>query len=66
MRVNGFTDGMPSTNDRDLAVRLLSLPDLKVAFASHRMTSTWHIDSQEDALSSPGSSQKRDGAYSIF
>lgn len=60
MRVNGFTDGMPSTNDRDLAVRLLSLPDLKVAF-THRMTSTWHIDSQEDALSSPGSSQKRDG-----
>lgn len=60
MRVNGFTDGMPSTNDRDLAVRLLSLPDVKVAF-THCMTSTWHIDSQEDALSRPGSSQKRDG-----
>ena len=60
MRVNGFTNGMPSTNDRDLAVRLLSLPDLKVAF-TQCMTSTWHIDSQEDALSNPGSVQKRDG-----
>ncbi|MEK8087486.1 glycosyltransferase [Aquabacterium sp. A3] len=60
MRVGGFTDGLPSTNDRDLAVRLLGLPDLKVAF-THRMTATWHIDSQADALSRPGSPQKRAG-----
>lgn len=60
MRVGGFTDGLPSTNDRDLAVRLLSLPDLNVAF-THRMTATWHIDSQGDALSRPGSPEKRDG-----
>ncbi|WP_219846443.1 hypothetical protein, partial [Burkholderia multivorans] len=60
MRVGGFTDGLPSTNDRDLAVRLLGLPDLKVAF-THRMTATWHIDSQADALSRPGSPEKRAG-----
>lgn len=60
MRVGGFTDGLPSTNDRDLAVRLLGLPDLKVAF-THRMTATWHIDSQADALSRPGSTEKRSG-----
>ncbi len=60
MRVGGFTDGLPSTNDRDLAVRLLGLPDLKVAF-THRMTATWHIDSQADALSRSGSPEKRAG-----
>lgn len=60
MRVGGFTDGLPSTNDRDLAVRLLGLPDLKVAF-THRMTATWHIDSRADALSRPGSPEKRAG-----
>jgi glycosyltransferase involved in cell wall biosynthesis len=60
MRVGGFTDGLPSTNDRDLAVRLLGLPDLKVAF-THRMTATWHIDSQADALSRPDSPEKRVG-----
>lgn len=60
MRVGGFTDGLPSTNDRDLAVRLLGLPDLTVAF-THRMTATWHIDSQADALSRPGSPEKRAG-----
>lgn len=60
MRVGGFTDGLPSTNDRDLAVRLLGLPDLKVAF-THRMTATWHIDTQGDALSRPGSPEKSAG-----
>lgn len=60
MRVGGFTDGLPSTNDRDLAVRILGLPNLKVAF-THRMTATWHIDSQADALSRPGSAEKRAG-----
>lgn len=60
IRVGGFTDGLPSTNDRDLAVRLLGLPNLKVAF-THRMTATWHIDSQADALSRPGSPEKRSG-----
>ncbi|RQO54419.1 hypothetical protein DBR47_22475 [Paucibacter sp. KBW04] len=60
LRVGGFTDGLPSTNDRDLAVRLLSLPALNVAF-THRMTATWHINTKGDALSRPGSAEKRDG-----
>jgi glycosyltransferase involved in cell wall biosynthesis len=60
MRVGGFTDGLPSTNDRDLAVRLLGLSDLRVAF-THRMTATWHIDTQGDALSRPGSPEKSAG-----
>lgn len=60
IRVGGFWDGMPSTNDRDLAVRLLSLPDLSIAFTA-RMTATWHLGAQPDALSRPGSAEKRDG-----
>jgi len=65
MRVGGFTDGMPSTNDRDLAVRILSLPELRIGF-THRMTATWHIDSQADSLSRPGSAAKRDGLFQFL
>ncbi len=60
MRVGGFWNGLPSTNDRDLAVRLLSLPDLAVAFTG-RMTATWNLGAQPDALSRPGSPEKREG-----
>ncbi len=60
MRVGGFWNGLPSTNDRDLAVRLLSLPDLSVAFTG-RMTATWNLGAQPDALSRPGSAEKREG-----
>ena len=59
-RVGGFTNGMPSANDRDLAVRLLSLPDLTVSF-TNQMTATWHLDSQPDALSRRGGTEKREG-----
>jgi hypothetical protein len=59
-RVGGFTNGMPSANDRDLAVRLLSLPDLTMSF-TNKMTSTWHLDSEPDALSRRGGSEKREG-----
>lgn len=62
IRIGGFWDGMPSTNDRDLAVRLLSLPDLAIAFTG-RMTATWHLGVQPDSLSRPGSPEKRDGLF---
>lgn len=60
MRVGGFWNGLPSTNDRDLAVRLLSLPDLSIAFTG-KMTATWHLDAQPDALSRRGGPEKRAG-----
>ena len=60
MRVGGFWNGLPSTNDRDLAVRLLSLPDLSVTFTG-RMTATWYLDTQPDALSRRGGPEKRAG-----
>jgi len=59
-RVGGFTNGLPSANDRDLAVRLLSVPDITVAF-TNEMTASWHMDSQPDALSRRGGPEKREG-----
>jgi glycosyltransferase involved in cell wall biosynthesis len=64
-RVGGFTDGLPSTNDRDLAVRLLGLPDLSVAFTG-RMTASWHLRSESDSVSRPGSPEKRAGLRQFF
>ncbi|EGJ09062.1 glycosyltransferase family 2 protein [Rubrivivax benzoatilyticus] len=59
-QVGGFCDGLRSANDRDLAIRLLDLPDLKVAFTG-RMTATWHLGRCADALSAWGSPDKREG-----
>lgn len=64
-RVGGFTDGLPSTNDRDLAVRLLGLPDLTTAFTG-RMTASWHLSSHGDGLSRAGSPEKRAGLLQFF
>ena len=64
-QVNGFTDGLPSTNDRDLAVRLLGLPDLTVAFTGC-MTASWHLSSHGDGLSRTGSPEKRAGLIQFF
>lgn len=59
-RVGGFTDGLRSANDRDLAIRILDQPEVRIAF-THRMTATWHFDSQPDAISRHGSEDKRQG-----
>ena len=55
-RVGDFTDGLPSLNDRDLAVRLLSSSS-KVAYTK-RWTSTWHHGVERQTLSSPRSMEK--------
>ena len=64
-RAGGFSDGLPSTNDRDLAVRLLGLPDLTVAFTG-RMTASWHVRSHGEALSRAGSPEKQAGLLQFF
>ena len=60
-----FTDGMPSTNDRDLAVRVLSLPDVRLAL-SQRFTSNWYCLEREDALSRPGGLRKLQGLGQFY
>lgn len=64
-KVGGFTDGLASTNDRDLAVRLLSIPDIEIAYTG-KMTATWHLEACPDALSRRGSPQKRLGLQAFF
>jgi hypothetical protein len=49
-RAGYFTDGLQSSNDRDLAIRLLSLPDIRVAFTK-QFTSSWRLDAEPDCLS---------------
>jgi hypothetical protein len=58
--VGGFRDGMPSANDRDLALRLLRWPEVHVAY-THKWTATWHLSSARQALSSPCSATKLRG-----
>jgi GT2 family glycosyltransferase len=55
-RVGDFTDGLPSLNDRDLAVRLLK-SSCKVAY-TERWTATWHHGVNRQTLSSPRSRGK--------
>lgn len=59
-RVGGFTSGLRSANDRDLAIRVLDSPGVRIEF-TQRMTATWHIDSQPDAISRHGSEDKQLG-----
>ena len=59
-RAGDFTDGLQSLNDRDLAIRVLSLEGIHMSFTG-RMTSTWHLGREFDALSRPGAPEKRSG-----
>lgn len=53
LTAGGFTDGLTSCNDRDLAIRVLSLPDLRISFTG-RFTSTWNFNASPDSLSQAG------------
>ena len=59
MRVGWFWTRLPSTNDRALAIHLLSLPDLSFAFTG-RITGTWSLRAPPDALSSAVSAENRE------
>jgi glycosyltransferase involved in cell wall biosynthesis len=58
--VGGFRDGLQSLNDRDLALRLLRVPGVRVAYTD-QWTATWHLSSRGDALSTPRSPAKISG-----
>jgi glycosyltransferase involved in cell wall biosynthesis len=57
LAAGGFTDGLTSCNDRDLAIRILSLPDVGVCYTG-RFTATWNFNASPDSLSRAGP-QKR-------
>ncbi|PUE64856.1 hypothetical protein B0175_10650 [Arcobacter lacus] len=56
-KVKGFRNGLLSTNDRDLAFRILSIPGLNVAY-TNKWTSTWFHESDPNSLSIPRSYPK--------
>lgn len=60
-----FTEGLASTNDRDLAIRILSQPQSRIAFTG-KHTTTWNIESHRTCLSSPGSAEKSRGLASFL
>lgn len=63
--INGFTSGMRSSNDRDLAIRLLSIPDFKMAY-TNKFTATWYCGERKNALSHPGSKSKLYGLAQFY
>lgn len=60
LAVGGFRDGLPSANDRDLAIRLLRWSGVETAFTG-RWTATWHMASDRASLSSRRSEAKLRG-----
>jgi glycosyltransferase involved in cell wall biosynthesis len=60
-----FTEGLISCNDRDLAIRVLSLKAARFAFTG-RHTASWHLDTGRSSLSSKGSTAKRAGLTKFF
>lgn len=55
-----FTDGLLSLNDRDLAVRLLSQPELQITYTG-KWTANWHHGDAPNSLSAPRSTAKISG-----
>lgn len=64
-QVGGFTDGLQSCNDRDLAYRLLSLNNIKVAF-TNQFTATWYFNYWGDCLTSINNPAKRAGLITFY
>jgi GT2 family glycosyltransferase len=60
LRVGGFRDGLASTNDRDLAIRLLMDPLTKVGFTG-KWTATWCLNTKDSQLSSQDMPSKLSG-----
>lgn len=60
-----FTPDLPSCNDRDLAIRMLSIPDLRLAFTG-KNTVTWYHDTNRPSLSLAGSSGKLQGLAQFY
>jgi len=64
-KVGGFTDGLISSNDRDLAIRVLDSINLHIAYTG-QVTVDWQCNQSLDALSAPGSPQKLKGSAQFY
>ena len=53
----GFRESLDSCHDRDLALRMLDLPELRISFTG-RTTATWNLNTYPNTLSRAGSKKK--------
>jgi len=65
IRAGCFTPNLKSCNDRDLAVRVLSLDGVQVAFTGNH-TASWYLDSDRICLSGHRSQNKLDGLANFY
>ncbi|MBK5915221.1 glycosyltransferase family 2 protein [Rhodocyclus purpureus] len=65
IEVGLFTEGLASCNDRDLAIRILSLKGARIAFTG-RHTASWNLDTCRSSLSSHRGEAKRMGLAKFF
>ena len=65
LRAGAFTPDLASCNDRDLAIRVLALGDIRFAF-TRRHTAKWHLDRSRQALSSRNSPEKLAGLARFY
>ena len=64
LKAGGFTDGLSSCNDRDLAIRVLGLPDTRISYTG-TFTATWNLNASPDCLSQVGL-QKQEALKKFF
>lgn len=57
MDAGGFSDGLVSSNDKDLAIRVLAIPNVKIEYTLV-VTVCWSLGMHSTALSARGSRQK--------
>ncbi|BDX20189.1 hypothetical protein MFKK_29990 [Halopseudomonas aestusnigri] len=65
INAGGFTEGLASCNDRDLAVRVLSVPNVSVGFTG-KHTATWYLGTAADQLSRKGGAEKLRGLAMFY
>lgn len=65
VKAGRFTEGLSSCNDRDLAVRVLSIPKVTLGFTG-KHTATWYLGTAPDQLSRKGSPAKLHGLSMFY
>jgi glycosyltransferase involved in cell wall biosynthesis len=65
IEAGGFREGLVSCNDRDLAIRVLGLPRVRIAYTG-QWTASWHLEHTRFALSHGGSESKRSGLRAFW
>lgn len=65
LQAGGYSDGLISCNDRDLAIKVLDTISISIGYTLCP-TVKWNINHSTDALSAKGSHQKLTGAAQFF